>query len=178
MKNYLSSKLKDVLEAPLLLENNFTKLFDEFEIIEKNNIINSINSNKKINNIFLEDNNNNLNKEIFISFGKNKINNQDFSPIPILSSDSQKNKFSINSDKIQDNSLSPIPMNNLNLPIIKDINSHDSNQNYKNNIPPLFKKNSEEFSSIIEPSIINTIFLFVDFNLSLLFESYIFSCLA
>ena len=51
MKNYLSSKLKDVLEAPLLLENNFTKLFDEFEIIEKNNIINSINSNKKINNI-------------------------------------------------------------------------------------------------------------------------------
>ena len=140
MKNYLSSKLKDVLEAPLLLENNFTKLFDEFEIIEKNNIINSINSNKKINNIFLEDNNNNLNKEIFISFGKNKINNQDFSPIPILSSDSQKNKFSINSDKIQDNSLSPIPMNNLNLPIIKDINSHDSNQNYKNNIPPLFKK--------------------------------------
>ena len=43
MKNYESSKLKDVLEAPLLLENNFTKLFDEFEIIEKNNIINSIN---------------------------------------------------------------------------------------------------------------------------------------
>ena len=140
MKNYESSKLKDVLEAPLLLENNFTKFFDEFEIFEKNKIINSINSNKKINNIFLEDNNSNLNKEIFISFGKNKINNQDFSPIPILSSDSQKNKFSINSDKIQDDSLSPIPMNNLNLPIIKDINNQDSNQNYKNNIPPLFKK--------------------------------------
>ena len=140
MKNYESSKLKDVLEAPLLLENNFTKLFDEFEIIEKNNIINSINSNKKINNIFLEANNNNLNEDILISFGKNKINKQDFSPLPVLSSDSQKNKFSINSDKMQDNSLSPIPMNNLNFPIIRDINSNDSNKNYQNNIPPLIKK--------------------------------------
>ena len=98
------------------------------------------NSNKKINNIFLEANNNNLNEDILISFGKNKINKQDFSPLPVLSSDSQKNKFSINSDKMQDNSLSPIPMNNLNFPIIRDINSNDSNKNYQNNIPPLIKK--------------------------------------
>ena len=39
MKNYESSKLKDVLEAPLLLENNFTKFFDEFEIFEKNKLL-------------------------------------------------------------------------------------------------------------------------------------------
>ena len=141
MKNNESTKIEYVLNAPLLSPNNFQKMFDEFEIILKNNIINSINSNKhKINNVFLQDNNNIYNDEIFISFGKNKINNQDFSPLPISSSDSQKNKISLISDKMQDNSLSPIPMNNLNFPIIKDINNHNNYENYKKNVPPLFKR--------------------------------------
>ena len=69
---------------------------------------------------------------MFISFGKNEINDQAFSPIPIQSSDSQKNKLSIISDnKETENYLSPLPMNDLNFPIIKEINNYDSDKNYK-----------------------------------------------
>ena len=69
---------------------------------------------------------------MYINFGKNYINNQDLSPIPISSSDSQKDKLSLISDnKEPDNFVSPLPINDLNFPIIKDINNFDSNTNDK-----------------------------------------------
>ena len=146
MNKYESTKIQDILEAPLLYDNNFKQLFDEFELLGKSNIIDKINNNNhKINNIFIENNNNFPNEGIFISFGK-KINNQEFSPIPVPSSDSQKNKLSIIQDKIQDNSLSPLPINDRNFPIIKDINNYDTN---KNNIEKIVNNdNSSNMNNI------------------------------
>ena len=142
MKKYERTNVKYVLERPILLENNFLKIFDEFENqqISKNNInINSINNNKKKNNNnFLEPNNIDLNYENFVSFGKS-MNNQESPSFPISSSDSQKNKYSSNSGKSKENSLSPIPIiNNDIIPIIKDMNY--DNLNPKHNVPPLVKK--------------------------------------
>jgi hypothetical protein len=120
MKNYESTKIKQVLESPTLSQNYFKEIFDEFDLYNNSNdIINEIknkNKNNKINNVFLPNN------EMYISFGKNYINNQDLSPIPISSSDSQKDKLSLISDnKEPDNFVSPLPINDLNFPIIKDI---------------------------------------------------------
>ena len=149
MKKYEPTKVEDILKAPLLKGNNFKKLLDEFNLFVRNDIINK--DNHKINNIFLENNNNYLDNGNIINFGKNGIiENELLSPIQIPSSDSQKNKFSINSDKIQENSLSPIPLNAQKFPIIRDINNNESDENYKNNVLPIFKKsNFDEFNEQI-----------------------------
>ena len=142
MENYEQTNIKFVLDRPLLLENNFQKIFNEFknQEISKNNIINnSINNNeKKKNNAFQEPNNKDLNFENFTSFGKS-LNNQESPSFPISSSDTQKNKYSSNSRISKENSLSPIPIIN-DIPIIKDINYDNYNQKYNYNIPPLVKK--------------------------------------
>lgn len=91
MNKYEPTNIQQIIDGPSLSENCFQQIFKEFIVFEKNNIINSINNNgSKINNAYPNDNNNNFQKdEIFINFGK-KINNQELSPIPISSFDSQK----------------------------------------------------------------------------------------
>ena len=135
MNKYEPTNIQQIIDGPSLSENCFQQIFKEFIVFEKNNIINSINNNgSKINNAYPNDNNNNFQKdEIFINFGK-KINNQELSPIPISSFDSQKNKFSSNSDKCKENLYSPMPINNDILPIIKDLNEKEPNKNNENNI--------------------------------------------
>ena len=141
MKKYESTITKHILENPILLPDNFLKIFNEFEIEEKNKNNNPNNQNNKQNNInFTQNYNNNQNDEKFISFRKNLINNGDLSPI--LSSDSQKNKFSSSSsDKYQVNFPSPIPKGKTIIPIIK--NANKINNSEKIEIPPLFPKNNE-----------------------------------
>ena len=139
MQKYESTITKHIIENPILLPDNFLKIFNEFEIEEKNKISNSNNhNNKKSNTNFIQNHNNNQNDEKFISFGKNLINNGDLSPI--LSSDSQKNKYSSNSsDKYQDNFPSPIPKGNTIIPSLKVSNNNTSE---KIEIPPLLQKNN------------------------------------
>ena len=148
MKKYESTITKHILENPILLPDNFLKIFKEFEIEEKKNINNSNNQNNKQSNTnFIQNHNNNQNNEKFISFGKNLINNGDLSPI--LSSDSQKNKFSSSStDKYQDNLSSPIPIGNTIIPMIKGTNNNISE---KIEIPLLFQKNNFNNIKIEEP---------------------------
>ena len=153
MKNYESTKIKQVLESPTLSQNYFKEIFDEFDLYNNNNdIINEIknkNKNNKINNVFLPNN------EMYISFGKNYINNQDLSPIPISSSDSQKDKLSLISDnKEPDNFVSPLPINDLNFPIIKDINNFDSNTNDKE-INNMNNKKENKWKKLTELLILN-----------------------
>ena len=140
MKKYEPTLTKHILENPILSPNNFQKIFDDFTIFLKNN-------NNNLNNQNNQQNNNNIQKdEIFITFGKNKINSGDLSPIP-SSSDSQKNKLSLNSDKFQDNFLSPIPLDNNINPIIKEINTNNfSPIDIK---PPLQKNNFNEIKTEI-----------------------------
>ena len=92
---------------------------------------------------------------MYISFGKNYINNQDLSPIPISSSDSQKDKLSLISDnKEPDNFVSPLPINDLNFPIIKDINNFDSNTNDKE-INNMNNKKENKWKKLTELLILN-----------------------
>ena len=135
MQKYESTITKHIIENPILLPDNFLKIFNEFEIEEKNKNSNSNNqNNKKSNTNFIQNHNNNQNDEKL----KNLINNGDLSPI--LSSDSQKNKYSSNSsDKYQDNFPSPIPKGNTIIPSLKVSNNNTSE---KIEIPPLLQKNN------------------------------------